>query len=98
MTGDNNHICRTYNARIISKEFLLNKQKTIMDTFNLNDEEFSLLLYYFDNEPPLDDKCDEPVKVLQNIDKEAHKSNIIVVSDRFCCGLEYARIGGFDLK
>ncbi len=75
-----------------------NKQEEIMGTFNLSEKEFSLFLYYFENEPPLDGGDYEPVTVLKDIYKDMNEENSVVVSDRFFCGLEYARIGGFDLN
>ena len=80
------------------KAQLLGKQDYIMDTFNLDEKEFSLMLHYYENEPTLDGRENEPVKVLKDIDGDGSDDNTMVVSDRFCCGLEYARMGGFDLK
>ena len=82
---------------------VINKKKKILDTYNLTEEEFEYMVYWFKNEPPLDGKGDSPVLISKDPTKtykgcvtglDDDKGNATWVSSRFASGLEYARSHG----
>ena len=83
---------------------IIKKKDDIIKRFNLTEENFKHMLYWFKNKLPSDDsKTDNPTLVLKNQDKsykgcttglDDDKGNTTWVSNRFASALEYARSQG----
>ena len=75
---------------------IINKQEFLMKTFCLNEKQFSLILYWFENEPSLDKSDNTPVLVVKDLNKPSTKDNLELVSIRIADSIEYARQSSSD--
>ena len=80
---------------------IIKKRDNIINTFNLTEEDFEHMLYWFKNKLSLNDsKADDPILVLKDPAKfykgcttrlDDDKGNTTWVTNRFASALEYAR-------
>ena len=75
---------------------IIDKQEFIMKTFCLDEQQFSLILHWFKNEPSLDKSDNTPVLVVKDLNKPSTKDNLELVSIRIADSIEYARQSNCD--
>jgi len=83
---------------------IIKRKDEIVSAFNLTEEDFKHMLYWFENKVPSDEsRADDPTLVLKNPIKsykgcttglDDDKGNTTWVSNRFASALEYARSQG----
>ena len=83
---------------------IIKKRDNIINTFNLTEEDFEHMLFWFKNKLSLNDsKADDPILVLKDPAKsykgcttglDDDKGNTTWVTNRFASALEYARSQG----
>ena len=83
---------------------IIKRKDEIINTFNLTEEDFKHMLYWFENKIPTDESnADDPTLVFKNpiesykgctTGLDDDKGNATWVSNRFASALEYARSQG----